>query len=103
MAYSAVFSTTPSLETAKLIAGELVKSKAAACVNIIPGVQSVYFWQDEVCRDEELILMIKTRDSKVEDVKKVILDNHPYDVPEIISVAIKDGHSDYLNWMSEVT
>ena len=103
MAYAAVFSTTPSIDTAREIADKLVSSRAAACVNIIPGVQSVYFWQDKVCRDEEFLLMIKTTESKVEEVKKIILNIHPYEVPEIIAVPLTGGHVDYLNWISEVT
>mmetsp|Transcript_44095 Transcript_44095/g.50973 ORF Transcript_44095/g.50973 Transcript_44095/m.50973 type:complete len:111 (+) Transcript_44095:71-403(+) len=99
----ACYVTVPSRAVADVIAQSLVSKQLAACVNIIPGIQSVYTWKGVVQRDEELLLMIKSRAQLfpliVEDVKA----HHPYDVPEVISVAIQDGHQPYLDWVHENT
>ena len=91
--------TVPDRDTATHIAGALVSEQLAACVNIIPAVQSVYQWQGKVEHDEELLLLIKTSDAAWPLLQERILALHPYELPEIISVGIQDGHSNYLNWI----
>ena len=81
------------------IAEALVAEQLAACVNIIPAVQSVYRWQGAVEQEEELLLLIKTSDTVWSLLQEHILALHPYELPEIISVPIQDGHSNYLNWI----
>ncbi len=81
------------------IAEALVTEQLAACVNIIPAVQSLYRWQGAVVHDEELLLLIKTSDAVWALLQERILALHPYELPEIISVRIQDGHSNYLNWI----
>lgn len=81
------------------IAEALVTEQLAACVNIIPAVQSLYRWQGAVAHDEELLLLIKTSDAVWALLQERILALHPYELPEIISVPIQDGHSNYLNWI----
>lgn len=98
-----MFSTAPDIVTAKDIGEALVQSGAAACVNIIPGVQSIYRWRGDVCRDEEIILLIKTSDEKIEEVKKTVLAMHPYEVPEVISLNITGGSDKYLSWINDST
>lgn len=71
----------------------------AACVNIIPGIQSIYRWRGAVEHDEELLLLIKTSDAVWSLLEERILALHPYELPEIISVRIQDGHSHYLDWI----
>ena len=91
--------TVPDRDTATHIAEALVIERLAACVNIIPAVQSVYRWQDAIEHDEELLLLIKTSDALWSLLQERILAMHPYELPEIISVRIQDGHSNYLNWI----
>ena len=91
--------TVPDKDTAVRIAGALVTEQLAACVNIIPGIQSVYRWQGAVEHGEELLLLIKTSDAAWSLLQERILALHPYELPEIISVRIQDGHSHYLNWI----
>ena len=93
-----VLCTVPDRDTATDIAEALVIERLAACVNIIPAVQSVYRWQDAIEHDEELLLLIKTSDAVWSQLQERLLALHPYELPEIISVPIQDGHSNYLNW-----
>merc|ERR1712176_493190 len=90
--YSMAFVTVPNMEVGKKIAGGLVSNKLAACVNIIPGVTSVYEWEGKIENDSELILMIKTRTSLVTNLTDFVTKNHPYDVAEVISSPIDQGN-----------
>jgi periplasmic divalent cation tolerance protein len=101
--YAVLFCTVPKMEDGERIAEELVQKGFAACVNIVGGVKSVYKWKGEICRDDELLLIIKSRNELFEGIRGIILSNHPYEVPEIISLPISEGHDEYLNWIGEVT
>ncbi len=103
MKFCAVFTTTSSIEEAKKIARNLVESKLAACVSIIPRVISLYDWQDKINEEEECILFIKTRKDFFNRVKETILSTHSYELPEIIMLSIKDGHKEYLDWIEKNT
>ncbi|XP_071531701.1 protein CutA homolog isoform X2 [Panulirus ornatus] len=100
--HSMAFVTAPSQEVAKKIASGLVKNKLAACVNIIPGIVSVYEWQNEINEDPEVLMMIKTRTSRLEELTKFVRENHPYEVCEVISSKIDQGNPPYLDWISEI-
>lgn len=100
--HSMAFVTAPSQEVAKKIAGGLVKNKLAACVNIIPGVVSVYEWEEKINEDPEVIMMIKTRTSRLEELTKYVRENHPYDVCEVISSKIDQGNPPYLDWIGQI-
>jgi len=101
--FTVMFCTAPQGETAKKIADHLVNNKFAACVNIIPGIQSIYTWKGSVCSENESLLFIKTKKVLIEKVKIEILSMHPYEVPEIIAVDIQDGLEEYLKWISNST
>lgn len=89
-----------SLEPVALrLARTLVTEKLAACVNRIPGVQSIYTWEGKVQDDAEEILVIKTSRTRLEDLSRRIQELHPYDVPEIIALPVDSGLPDYLNWV----
>ena len=98
-----VLITVPDSETADRIATVLIDKRLAACVSIIPGLKSVYRWKDEICRDDEFLLTVKSVSSKFELLKREILANHPYDLPEIISIKIQDGLEGYLEWVASET
>ncbi|KAK7066452.1 hypothetical protein SK128_015447 [Halocaridina rubra] len=100
--HSMAFVTAPSQEVAKKIAGGLVKNKLAACVNIIPNIVSVYEWKEEINEDPEVLMMIKTRTTRLEELTKFVKENHPYDVCEVISAPIAQGNKPYLDWISEI-
>ncbi|CAO1425391.1 unnamed protein product [Diamesa serratosioi] len=98
---STCFVTAPDEETAKKIAHGLVSNKLAACVNIIPKITSIYEWEGKINEDTEVMLMIKTRSTKVDELTKYVTDNHPYDVAEVISLPIENGNPPYLDWISK--
>lgn len=97
-----IFSTTP-VDKAAEIANCLVKEKLVACVNIIPKIRSIYSWQNEICDEEESILLMKTTSGKVQSLSNRLKQLHPYDVPEIVSVPINEneGNPDYMKWVRD--
>ena len=98
-----MFSTASSSEEATKVAQALVETHLAACVNIVPGVRSLYFWEGKVQDDAELLLVIKTRAKLVDQVTAKIKELHSYSVPEAIALPILGGSKDYLRWLEEVT
>ena len=99
-----VLITAPGQEAAEKIAAELLGKKIAACVNIVPSIQSIYNWKGEAQNDREVLLLVKTRASLFQErlvpaVKAV----HPYEVPEIIALPVLMGSQSYLDWMAAET
>jgi len=101
--YSVVFMTVSSHEEAENIAENLVSHKLAACVNILPNMKSFYWWDDKVCKDDELLLVAKIKTSLFKDLEKAVKKLHSYVVPEIILLPIENGSNAYLQWMEKVT
>lgn len=101
--YGVVFTTAGKEEEAKKIAKTLVHEKLAACVNIINSIESYYIWENKFVEDKELLLIIKTRISLFEKLKKRIVSLHSYKVPEIILIPIEKGLKSYLSWIEENT
>lgn len=98
-----VLVTCPNEDAANAVADHLVSTQTAACVNIVPRITSVYTWKGQICRDTELLLVIKCRANEFHRVKAAVLSKHPYEVPEIIGLPVTQGHEDYINWVYEVT
>lgn len=94
-----VFCTTDSLESAKDIAHTIVEEKLAACVNILPKAVSVYSWKDNIAEDDEFVMIIKTKEELIPELQSRIKELHPYEVPEFISVEVKEGLADYVDWL----
>lgn len=94
-----IFSTAPDQETAERIAARLVEYRLAACVNLIPGIRSVYRWEGRVQNDAEVLLMIKARAADYEQIEMTIRAQHSYELPEIIAVSVTDGLPGYLDWV----
>ena len=99
--YCIVLSTCPDQGVAESIAATLVENKLAACVNIVPGLTSVYEWQGNVEKSQEHLLIAKTTITIYQAVENAILENHPYELPEIISIPINNGLANYLSWIDD--
>ncbi len=95
--------TASSKEEAEAIAGHVVETRLAACVNIIPAVQSVFFWEGKLCRESEILLLVKTKKNLFAALCEAVQKKHSYKVPEIIALPIVEGSASYLQWIDENT
>ncbi|HEV7395883.1 MAG TPA: divalent-cation tolerance protein CutA [Pyrinomonadaceae bacterium] len=96
-----VLSTCGSIDEARKLARALVEKQLAACVNIVPQIESVYSWKGKVETSTEYLLLIKTTAGAFDELRDVLTELHSYDVPECIEIAIEDGSATYLAWMGE--
>ena len=101
-AYCVILTTTGSQEEANRLAEQLVSHRLAACVQIV-SVDSCYRWKGEVTRDAEYLLLIKTATRLYAQVEKALLENHSYELPEIIQLPVNQGLDRYLGWITENT
>ena len=95
-----IYTSIDSKKNAKTLAEKIINNNLAACVNIIPIEQSVYLWNGKLESESEFQLMIKTDIEYKSSLEKLIKDNHPYELPEIIVINIDDGSNEYLNWIN---
>jgi periplasmic divalent cation tolerance protein len=99
--YAIALSTCGSPEEAARLAQELVSRRLAACVNVVPGVRSFYWWDGRVQDDNELLLVIKTRVELLSQLEAAIQELHSYEVPELVVLPIAGGSSAYLRWIDD--
>ena len=101
MGYRLVIATAPA-DAAPRLARALVEEKLAACVNIVEGVRSVYAWKGEICDDAEVLLLVKTTAARVGELTARLEALHPYEVPEVVSMEIREGEGNpaYLEWIA---
>jgi len=102
MSHQILLTTCPDKESANQLARILVKNHLAACVNIIPKIQSIYEWQNQIIEETEFLLVIKTHSEHYAAIEKTLSEQHSYDVPELIALSIEQGFPPYLTWMDEV-
>jgi len=100
--YAVVMTTAGSEQEAKRITESLLEKRLAACIQLM-SISSHYSWENEICNNTEILLLIKCRASLYSQIEDVIKANHSYEVPEIICVFITDGFLPYLNWIDEVS
>jgi len=98
-----VLTTFPDIDTAQRLAQAMVQEKLAACVNIMPAGQSIYQWQGKMCNESEHLAVIKTMDDRYQQLESFLMDQHPYELPEIISTLINNGSEKYLDWLTTNT
>jgi periplasmic divalent cation tolerance protein len=96
-----VLSTFPPGDAAAATARTLVEEKLAACVNLVPGLRSIYAWDDAIQDDAEVLALIKTTADRFEAMRARLLALHPAKVPEVIAVDVADGHLEYLGWVRQ--
>ena len=94
-----IYSTFPSPEAAEAVGRELVERRLAACVNILPGMTSIYRWDGAIARDSEVVLIIKTRETLAPSVSEVVKSLHAYTNPAVVVLPVIGGSGDYLRWL----
>lgn len=98
-----VYVTCPDPGTGEDIAGRLVAEHLAACVNVVPGLRSVYRWRGKIEVDDEVLLLIKTAVARFEALRERVRELHPDEVPEIVAVPVTQGLESYLQWVRDET
>ena len=98
-----IYSTFPTAEAAAEAGHELVAARLAACVNIIPGMRSIYRWEGKIAQDSEAVMIIKTRASLAEAAIAATRQRHSYTNPALLVVPIEGGSADYLGWLMQET
>lgn len=96
-----VLVTCPSAAVARRLARQLIRRRVAACVNVLPGVESLFRWRGKVDRAREALLVIKTTAARFPALRRDVLAGHPYEVPEIIALPVIAGHAPYLTWVRD--
>jgi periplasmic divalent cation tolerance protein len=96
-----VLSTVAQAEDAERIARALVERRLAACVNVVPGLLSFYRWKGSVQRDDERLLVIKTRRERYAELQHALQALHPYELPEVLALPVEAGSPAYLGWIDE--
>jgi len=94
-----IYTVCSSSQEAKSIGKILVQEKLCACVNIIKGMESIYFWEGEIIEDNEVLLLIKTTMNHFDEISRQIKELHSYEVPCVFSLQVKNVNKDYLNWI----
>ena len=96
-----LFITTANAEEAQQIAGVLLNERKTACVNIVPMVDSLFWWQGKLDAAQESLLIVKSKASVLNEIVRLVRELHSYDVPEIIALPIIGGNQDYLEWIGK--
>ena len=98
--YRLILCTCPDNQVAEQLATTLVEQRLAACINVVPGLTSIYRWQGKLEKGTEALLLIKTTRELYSAVENAIRQRHPYELPEIIAVTVDEGSPDYLRWIT---
>lgn len=96
-----VVCTFPTLAQARQIGTVMVEKQLAACVNLLPGVESIYRWKEEICREGEVLAVFKVAEGLFEEFEAALRAAHPYAVPEVLALPVSAGSEAYLNWVRD--
>jgi periplasmic divalent cation tolerance protein len=94
-----VYVTAPDADVATRLAHALVGEGLAACVNMVPGVRSVYLWEGALHEDAEVLLIVKTTTDRIDALTERVVALHPYTLPEVLALPVHGGHTPYLDWV----
>ena len=94
-----IFVTAPDLTVARALASGILENRLAACVNLVPGVESHYWWEGKLCCEAEVLMVLKTTGEKLAELEAWVLAAHPYDTPEFVVLPIESGSARYLEWI----
>ena len=97
--YRIALVTAPDLAVARQLARGVLENRLAACVNLVPGVESHYWWEGKLCREGEVLMVLKTTGEKLAELEAFVLAEHPYDTPEFVVLGIESGSRRYLEWI----
>lgn len=95
-----VLVNAPNKQVARKLAQAALKAKLIACANLVPSIESHYWWEGKLAKGSEVLLLLKTTQKHLVELEQVILANHPYDTPEFIVLPIKSGNTRYLDWIT---
>lgn len=98
--FSIVLVTAPNLKTARMLAKAALSAKLIACANLVPKIESHYWWQGKMESSAEVLLVLKTTKAKLSELEKLILARHPYDTPEFLVLTPNAGNRKYLDWLA---
>jgi periplasmic divalent cation tolerance protein len=101
--FRVVLVTAPDLKTARRLARAALRERVAACANLIPGLESHYWWRGKMETSREVLILFKTRASLLRKLERLILDEHPYDTPEFVAFRLTAGTDRYLAWLEQET
>jgi len=99
--YAVVLVTAPDLKTGRKLAGAALAARLVACVNLIPRIESHYWWQGKIERGAEVLLVMKTITARLAPLEKLIVAKHPYDTPEFLVLPVSRGAERYLAWLRD--
>jgi len=100
--FAIVLVTAPDLKIARALAKAALQAKLIACANLVPKIESHYWWQGKIESSAEVLLILKTRKAKLAALEKLILAQHPYDTPEFLVLPLVAGSEKYLDWLAAV-
>jgi periplasmic divalent cation tolerance protein len=98
--YLCVFVTAPNITVARKIAVTVLSNRLVACANLMPKVESHYWWKGQLESSSEVLVMFKTTKTKLAELERCVVKNHPYDTPEFVALELEHGTEKYLNWIS---
>jgi len=101
--FAVVLVTVPDLKTARKLARLALEARLVACANLIPKIESHYWWQGKVESSSEVLMLFKTKTARLKQLENLILSQHPYDTPEILALPLSEGTPRYLAWLSQST
>jgi periplasmic divalent cation tolerance protein len=99
--FSVVFVTAPDLKTGRQISQAALKARLIACANLMPKIESHYWWRGKIEQSSEILIIMKTRAVKLPALEKLVLKLHPYDTPELVALPLKAGTKRYLDWLAD--
>jgi periplasmic divalent cation tolerance protein len=99
--FALVLVTAPDMKVARRLARAALQAKLIACANLVPGLESHYWWQGKLDSANEVLLLLKTTRTKLPELEKLILSQHPYDTPEFLVLPLKAGTARYLKWLGD--
>ena len=100
--FAVVLVTAPDFKTARALAKAALQLRLIACANLVPRIESHYWWQGKIESGDEVLLILKTQKAKLSALEKLILARHPYDTPEFLVLPLERGSKRYLGWLAQI-